>query len=63
MRLLVVLLIASLVSACASDPITSRREGQTIVCHKNKESITVSNAALFNHMDHGDTMGPCANGK
>ena len=32
------------------------------ICHKGKNTITVSQAALKAHLAHGDTVGPCQNG-
>ena len=55
-------LIAVFVAAsCASDSVSDRRSGQVMICHKNKKTLTVSNASSFAHMDHGDTPGPCPN--
>jgi len=45
--------------ACASDTVSDRQVGQQIICHKDKKTLTVSNAASFAHLDHGDTVGPC----
>ena len=56
------LLAAALLTAgCATDTIEDRRYGQQVVCHDGK-TITVSNADSFVHLDHGDTLGPCASG-
>lgn len=59
----ILILAVLLVSACASDSISDRRVGQQMVCHKDKKTLTVSNAASFSHLDHGDMPGPCANGQ
>lgn len=62
MRVVYVLLIAFLLTACAGgDTIDDRRAGQLLVCHDGK-SIMVSNAGLFVHESHGDTLGPCPDG-
>jgi hypothetical protein len=29
------------------------------VCHKGKQTIKISAAAVQAHLDHGDTLGPC----
>jgi len=60
MRLLVVLSTALLMlAACStSDSIDHRKPGQIIICHHGK-SIAVSNADMFVHESHGDTMAPC----
>ena len=50
-------------AACASDDIRDRGVGQQMICHKGKKTLTVSNAASFAHLDHGDTPGPCPNGQ
>jgi hypothetical protein len=49
------------VSACATDTdtIENRRNGQIMVCHKGRKTLTVSNADSFVHLDHGDAAGPC----
>jgi len=62
MRLVVVFLVILFLSSCASDSASDRRSGQVMICHKDKKTITVSNAASFAHMDHGDSPGPCPNG-
>ncbi len=62
MRFTFLLAALFLLSACASDTIGDRRAGQQMVCHKNKKTITVSNASSFAHLDHGDTPGPCPQG-
>ena len=38
-------------SDCASRRVT--------ICHKGKNTITISSNALPAHLDHGDTVGPC----
>ena len=38
-------------SDCASRKVT--------ICHKGKNTITISINALPAHLDHGDTVGPC----
>ena len=32
------------------------------ICHKGKNTITISQAALKAHLAHGDILGPCPNG-
>jgi len=63
MRTVLLGILFLLVAACASDNIEDRRVGQQMVCHKDKKTLTVSNASSFAHMDHGDTPGPCPNGQ
>lgn len=63
MRLVLVLVMMSVLASCASDSVSDRRSGQVMICHKDKKTLTVSNAASFAHLDHGDTPGPCANGE
>jgi hypothetical protein len=29
------------------------------ICHRQKETITISVSALAAHQGHGDTLGPC----
>jgi hypothetical protein len=48
-----------LLSACATDTIEDRRFGQQLVCHDGTQTLTVSNADSFVHLDHGDSPGPC----
>jgi len=55
-------LILSLAS-CASDTVSDRQVGQQIICHKGKKTLSVSNAASFAHLDHGDSVGPCPDGQ
>lgn len=63
LRPLLLIMSFLVVAACASDSISDRRVGQQMVCHKDKKTLTVSNAASFSHLDHGDTPGPCPNGQ
>ena len=35
-------------------------EAKTTICHKGKNTITVSKKALPAHLAHGDTIGPCS---
>ena len=56
---LFIVVLAFGLCACAGDTVNDRRTGQQIVCHKGKKTLTVSNAASFAHLDHGDTVGPC----
>jgi hypothetical protein len=51
--------ILAAVSACATDSIEQRRFGQQVVCHRSSETLTVSNADSFVHLNHGDSVGPC----
>lgn len=46
-------------AACVSDTIHNRRQGQQLVCHDGDETLAVSNADSFVHLDHGDAIGPC----
>lgn len=58
-RLLALVLILTALSACATDSIEQRRFGQQVVCHRGSDTLTVSNADSFVHLDHGDSVGPC----
>jgi len=59
MRVLFILVVLTVLSACATDDsISDRRYGQQLVCHKD-HTIAVSTADSFSHQDHGDTFGPC----
>jgi len=63
---LVSLLVSLLMlSACAteSDTIDDKRRGQSFVCHKQKQTLSLSNADFLRHLDHGDSAGPCAHGQ
>jgi hypothetical protein len=53
--------IIVLLSSCATDSIENRRHGQQLLCHDGSKTLTVSNADSFVHLQHGDTVGPCAN--
>jgi len=58
-RVIRILLLVFL-SSCATDSIENRRHGQQLLCHDGKKTLTVSNADSFVHLQHGDTVGPCA---
>ena len=62
MRIICVMLLSCLISACATDSIEDRQYGQQLVCHDGEKTLTVSNADSFVHLNHGDTAGPCAPG-
>lgn len=47
-------------ASCATDSIEYRQHGQQLLCHDGKKTLTVSNADSFVHLQHGDTVGPCA---
>jgi hypothetical protein len=51
--------LTGLLGACAADSIEDRRFGQQLVCHDGDQTLTVSNADSFAHLDHGDSPGPC----
>ena len=52
-----------LLTSCAADTVSDRQVGQQIICHKGKKTLSVSNAASFTHLDHGDSVGPCPDGQ
>jgi hypothetical protein len=54
-----ILAAALFLSGCTTDTIEDRRFGQQVVCHDGTETLTVSNADSFVHLDHGDAPGPC----
>jgi hypothetical protein len=54
-----ILAVALVLNGCATDTIEDRRFGQQVVCHDGTETLTVSNADSFVHLDHGDSPGPC----
>lgn len=58
-RLACLLLLITVITGCATDTIESRRFGQQVVCHSDSQTLTVSNADSFVHLDHGDAVGPC----
>jgi hypothetical protein len=58
-RALCILVLAVMLSACARDTIDNRRFGQQLVCHDGEETLAVSNANSFVHLEHGDSPGPC----
>jgi hypothetical protein len=55
--LMTILLLTA--TACASDSIENRQYGQQMVCHDGDETLAVSNADSFVHLNHGDAAGPC----
>lgn len=57
-----IILLALILSSCATDTIENRKHGQQLVCHDGTKTLTVSNADSFVHLQHGDTVGPCATG-
>jgi hypothetical protein len=59
MRIAIAVLFAALLAGCANDTIQDRRYGQQLVCHNGTQTLTVSNADSFVHLDHGDSPGPC----
>lgn len=59
LKILSVFPILIAVAACATDTVDSRRYGQQLVCHNGSETLAVSNADSFGHLDHGDAIGPC----
>lgn len=61
-RALSIFVLMATLSACAKDTIDSRRFGQQIICHDGEETLTVSNADSFVHLEHGDSPGPCPEG-
>ena len=62
MRFVFILCTLLMLTACAtSDAVTDRQPGQLMVCHEGK-SINVSNANMFVHESHGDSLGPCPDG-
>jgi hypothetical protein len=58
-KLICMVAFTTVLSGCATDTIESRRFGQQVVCHDGSETLTVSNADSFVHLDHGDSPGPC----
>jgi len=52
-------LVTALLGGCATDSIEDRRFGQQMVCHDGEQTLTVSNADSFVHLNHGDSPGPC----
>ena len=58
-RACVLILAGVLLTACATDSIDGRRQGQQVVCHDGVKTLAVSTADHFVHLDHGDQPGPC----
>lgn len=58
-RIILLLFVTLFLSSCASESIGDRRQGQQLVCHDGKKTLTVSNADNLAHLNHGDTAGPC----
>ena len=59
LRFVSISLLTMLGAACATDTIDDRRYGQQVVCHDGQQTLTVSNADSFVHLNHGDSPGPC----
>ena len=36
--------------------------GRVTICHKDRNTLTISESALNGHLGHGDTLGPCGQG-
>lgn len=56
---LALLMTGLFIAGCASDTVEQRRFGQQMVCHDGQQTLAVSNADSFVHLDHGDAPGPC----
>ncbi len=62
--IILLITVSSLLLACATERKTpERRIGQVLVCHKQKETISVTNADYLRHIEHGDSAGPCPYGQ
>ena len=59
-RLIFTLIFTLLLCSCAGESIEDRRQGQQLVCHDHEKTLTVSNADNLAHINHGDSVGPCA---
>jgi len=59
LKMLSASLLVVALAGCAADTVDSRRYGQQLVCHNGSETLAVSNADSFVHLDHGDALGPC----
>ena len=59
-RVFFITLMALFLCSCASETIQDRRRGQQLVCHDHEKTLTVSNADNLAHINHGDSVGPCA---
>jgi hypothetical protein len=36
-----------------------RGEAKTVICHKGKKTLSISDAAVEAHLKHGDLIGAC----
>ncbi len=54
------LFAAGAIAALLPSRALAEPEGQITICHKGKNTITISESALPHHLDHGDTPGPCS---
>jgi hypothetical protein len=36
--------------------------GRVTICHKDRNTLTISESGLNGHLGHGDTLGPCGQG-
>jgi hypothetical protein len=59
MRILLALIALTVLCGCATDdPVSERRSGQQLICHKG-HTQAVATADYFVHQNHGDPVGPC----
>jgi uncharacterized protein YcfL len=63
MRAFFILIAMLMIAGCASsDTVADRKTGQQLVCHKG-HTRAVTTGDYFIHIDHGDSIGPCAEEK
>jgi hypothetical protein len=53
------LFAAGAIAALLPSRALAEPEGRFTICHKGKNTITVSESALQAHLAHGDAPGPC----
>lgn len=58
MRILALIALIVLCGCATNDPISDRRPGQQLVCHKG-HTQAVTSGDYFVHLNHGDPVGPC----
>lgn len=49
---------ALLLTGCLLNP-EPEAERLTVVCHDGRETLKLPQPAAQEHLDHGDTLGPC----
>jgi hypothetical protein len=54
------MLFCGALSACAASKDVSPDDIAMIICHDERRTLTLPEAAAMEHLDHGDEIGACA---